>query len=434
MWDKILTFLSSLWRTLSETLIYIGTPYDLIFALIDVLILSFIFYTLLKIVRDSRAWQLLKGLIFIVVLGIVSNFVGLTALGFLLSRTISLFAIAFVVLFQPELRRTLETVGRTGFKIVSNEDTAGGILSYQAIEALVQACGEMAEKRTGALIVIERTTPLGDLTDQENAVEVDANISATMLKQIFYVGSPLHDGAVLIRHGRIAAARIHVPLTEAYHLRKDLGTRHRAAIGSSEIGDTISIVVSEERGTISIGVDGRLYTLDNEDALRMQLHRLLLPETTDKKRRFTIKRRSQSTEYLQSGPTKKTKAGLAVLSALLAVIFWFFVQISVNPVLEQSYQVPLLYSAEESLEEKGLAVQYRIMDVRVVLRGRRNTLESLSNRSVSAYVDLSQVDQAGSQECPIQVTTNSNRFTNVDSISPGKVTIVVRPIHEEGSK
>lgn len=434
MWDKIVTFFQSIWLTLSEAFLYIGTPYDFAFAAVDIIILTVIFYTLLKVVRDSRAWQLLKGIIFILFLGAISNFVGLTALGFILSRTISVFAIAFVVLFQPELRRALETVGRTGFKLVTTEDRMSGVWTHQAIESIVQACGDMAEKRTGALLVIEQTTPLGDLEDQENSVEIDANISATMLKQIFYVGSPLHDGAVLIRHGRLTAARVHVPLTDAYHLRKDLGTRHRAALGASEIGDTISVVVSEEKGTISIAVDGRLYTLDNEDALRTQLHRLLLPESSERRRRFGLRRKTSDTERLSQGPTKKTKAGLALVSFILSVFFWFYVQATINPVDQETYQVPLLYTNEDSLADKELAVQYRLMNVRVDLKGRKNTLDALNNRNVSAFVDLSKVEGPGRQELEVQVETSSNRFTQIDQLNPGRVTVIIRPIYEEGSK
>lgn len=430
MWQRLVDFFQDVWLTLLETLLYIGNPYDFIFAVLDIVILSLIFYQIIKLIRDSRAWQLLKGLSLILFIGALSNFLGLTALGFLLAKTISILAIAFVVLFQPELRRALETVGRAGFKVVTTTSPLNGFLSRQSIEALVQSCEEMGKKRTGALIVIERQTPLGDLEDQENAVAVDANISTTMLKQIFYVGSPLHDGAVLIRHGRIAAARVHIPLTDSYHLRKDLGTRHRAAIGASEIGDTIAIVVSEEHGTISITIGGHLYTLDNSDALRMQLYRLLLPEEADQKKRLVFK--SPGKEERGAQPPRKVRAGLAVASVLIATFFWFYVQFTINPVVQRSYQVQLLYSREESLAEHNLAAQYKIEDVNVTLRGRKNTLDGLTNRDVKAYVDLSQVKEAGSQELSVQVETKTRSYTKVDTLSPSQVSILVRPHLKDG--
>lgn len=424
--NRIGRFFAALWQSFFEALLFLGGPYDIAFAAIDVLVLSFIFYFILKIVRDSRAWQLLKGILLIIVVGLLSDWIGLSALGFLLSRTISVFAIAFVVIFQPELRRALETVGRSSFKMLSTDEYASESKTHQMIESIVRACSEMAEKRTGALIVIERTTPLGDLEEQENAIVVDAAISTTVLKQIFYVGSPLHDGAVLIRNGRVAAARVHIPLSDNYHLRKDLGTRHRAAIGASEIGDAISIVVSEERGTISICIEGRLYVLDNDDALRTQLHRLLMPDEDRQKKRlpFIHVRKSAAPVIKQS---KKQRAVLLIASVILAFGFWIYVQTSINPVRTQTYQVQLIYLNQSELEEKGLTAQYRIESIRIALRGRKDTLASLSNRDITAYIDLGKITGAGTQELPVEVKTSSNRYTVSDSVTPGQVLVSVRP-------
>ena len=277
-------------RSLSEGLLFFGGPLDVFLTLIDISVTTLIIYFILKLVRDSRAWQLLKGLVFILAFALITSALGLHTIGFLLNSTISLFAFAFVVLFQPELRRALETVGRSGFRVMPDLfakdmiDMSGSI--HQLIESIVTACEYFSNTMTGALILIERTTPLGDLQSQENALTLDSAVSATLLKQIFYIGSPLHDGAILIRDGRIAAARVHVPLADSYHLRRDYGTRHRAAIGASEIGDTVAVVVSEERGSISIALGGQLFELNNGDALRAQLFALLQPErlSTAKKR------------------------------------------------------------------------------------------------------------------------------------------------------
>lgn len=424
--NRIANFFISLFRSFSEAVLFLGSAYDIAFAVIDVLVLTFIFYFILKIVRDSRAWQLLKGILLIVVLGLFSNLLGLTALGFLLTRTISIFAIAFVVIFQPELRRALETVGRSGFKVISIDEGSSESRSTQMIESIVQACSELAEKRTGALIVIERSTPLGDLEEQENAVTVDAAVSATMLKQIFYVGSPLHDGAIVIRNGRVTAARVHIPLSDNYHLRKDLGTRHRAAIGASEIGDTISIVVSEERGTISLCIEGRLYVLDNADALRTQLHRLLAPEENNKRKKrlpFLYMRRQRTGVQ----PSRKQRAMLMVVSLFLAVAFWLFVQVTVNPVVSQFYSIPLTYINQDLMEEKGLSALYRIETIRISLSGRRQTLESLGAGDVSAVVDLSKVSESGLQDLPVEVRINTNSYTETNAVSPSNITISIRP-------
>ena len=226
----------------------------------------------------------------------------------------------------------------------------------------------MAETRTGALIILERQTRLGELIEQENVVQLDAAVSATMLLQIFYKGSPLHDGAVLIRDGRLTAARVHVPLSDNYHLRKDYGTRHRAAIGASEMGDAIAVVVSEERGCISLALEGRLYTLDNADALRTLLHKLLAParpgvslavpgqpvppgpaaapEAASRSRRryrtCADRIRDRPADRLATGrkPTNGRPAAcptsqrmlLMIASLAIAIVLWLYVQVTINPV------------------------------------------------------------------------------------------------------
>lgn len=275
-------FIQNLLDDLASGLIFFGGPFDIFVAVLDILATALVVYYVLKILRDSRAWQLLKGLALIIGFALVCSLTGLTTVGFLLNNTISVFAIAFVVIFQPELRRALETFGRSSFSMISSaiatEDVEVSTRSiHHLIESIVRACEKMSANQTGALIILERQTKLSDLIEQENVVVLDAAVSATMLQQIFYKNSPLHDGAVIIRDGRISAARVHVPLSDNYHLRKDYGTRHRAAIGASEIGDTIAIVVSEERGSIGLTLEGRLYILDNADALRTLLHKLLSP-------------------------------------------------------------------------------------------------------------------------------------------------------------
>lgn len=285
LFQSIKDFLSNVWRIISDGLLLFGGPVDTFLAIVDILATAFVIYYILKLLRDTRAWQLLRGLLLIFAFGIFASMVGLDTIGFLLNRTISLFAIAFVVIFQPELRRALETFGRSSFNVIASTFITddGTDTIHQLIESIVNACDVLSKNMTGALIIIERSTKLGELQEQENAVSIDAQVTSSLLQQIFFQGSPLHDGAVLIRDGRVSAARVHVPLSDNYHLRREFGTRHRAAVGASEMGDAISIVVSEERGSISIAIDGKLYVLSNADALRTQLHRLL-PVKPEEKR------------------------------------------------------------------------------------------------------------------------------------------------------
>ncbi|MDD4542106.1 MAG: diadenylate cyclase CdaA, partial [Eubacteriales bacterium] len=243
-------FFSGIWQSMTDGLLFLGGPIDMFVSALDILITTLVFYFILKLFRDSRAWQLLRGILLIIAFAIVTSFLGLNTISFIFNNTISILAIALLVIFQPELRKTLEKLGRSRLvKVISPKERENAVDSgsRHLIESIVSACESMSKTRTGALIIIERSTRLGELQSQENAVQVDSSVSTTLLKQIFYTGSPLHDGAVLIREGRIAAARIHVPLSDAYHLRHEFGTRHRAAVGASELGDAIAVVVSEER-------------------------------------------------------------------------------------------------------------------------------------------------------------------------------------------
>ncbi|NLZ70972.1 MAG: TIGR00159 family protein [Clostridiaceae bacterium] len=432
--DEIVNFFKNIFTSLQEGILFIGEPLDVILSVIDILITTLIFYYILRIIRDSRAWQLLKGIVFIVVLTIIAKVFGLSLLSFLLLNTISIFSVAIVIIFQPELRRTLETVGRSGLGFISSK--GGGYFgektattTSQLIESIVQACHDMALTKTGALIVIERQTPLGDLQNQENAVQIDSPVSTSLLKQIFYNGTPLHDGAILIRNGRIAAAKIHIPLSDNYHLRKDYGTRHRAAIGASEMGDAISIVVSEEKGTISLAIDGILYVLDNSDALRTQLHSLLLPDEEEKKH-FKIFRKKEKKNIVVQ-PTKKSRKFLLMLAALLTSVFlWLYVQITVNPITSKTFNVVLSYQNTEALKEKGLEATYSAETVQLSLTGRKNLLDGMTNRDIEAYIDFNQVEEAGIQSLNISIDKNTPLYTRTDYLTPDKVTIAVRPYNE----
>lgn len=447
IFEQVKDFLQNLLQSFREGLLFIGEPLDVLIAILDIAVAAAFFYFILKIVRDSRAWQLLKGIALIIFISVISNLIGLDSVGFLLNNTISIFAIAFVVIFQPELRRALETVGRSSFNVISGNlvDAKSGNLStaHAMIEAIVNACDYFSKTKTGALIVIERSTPLGDLEEQENAFRMDDIVTETMLKQIFYLGTPLHDGAVLIRQGRIKAARVHIPLSDNYHLRKDFGTRHRAAIGASEMGDAIAVVVSEERGTISFAVDGRLYVLDNSDALRTQLHQALNLDDEEETKRFgflrrRIKNRKERRSYLGSDtkPKRKQRVGLLVISIILSVSLWLYVQITVNPIDSKNFQVDLVYEHQETLAERGLEMAYPVRDVQIRIIGRKNLMESLTNSDITAYVDLNEINEVGIHKLPVQVKKNTSLYTRTENLSPETVTVVVRPYDygEQGGK
>ncbi|NLM19904.1 MAG: TIGR00159 family protein [Clostridiaceae bacterium] len=434
--DQLVTFFKNLFDSLQEGILFIGEPLDIALAATDILITTFIFYYILRIVRDSRAWQLLKGILFIVFLTIIARVFGLSLLSYLLMNTISVFSLAFVIIFQPELRRALETVGRSGLSLFNPRvgdyqgEKAATTVS-QMIESITQACGEMAEANTGALIVIERTTPLGELQNQENAVEIDSPVSTSLIKQIFVDSTPLHDGAILIRYGRIAAARIHIPLSDNYHLRKDYGTRHRAAIGASEMGDALAIVISEEKGTISIAIEGRLYVLENSDALRTQLYRFLLPDEEKTKGRFRLLRRRKKSKLMLGPKIPKTRRILLIfVSWISAFALWLYVQATVNPIEAKSFSVPLSFENVEISQERGFEITYPTKNIQITLTGRKNLLDSMTNRDLDAYVDLAQIEEEGIQTITINISKNTPLYTRTDHITPNEVTIAVRKIEK----
>ncbi|MDO4546143.1 MAG: diadenylate cyclase CdaA [Bacillota bacterium] len=223
--------------------------------IIDILIVAFVVYKLLGLIKQTRAEQLLKGVLLLIVATFVSDFLNLHTISWLLKGIVALGAVAILVVFQPELRRALEFMGRK--KIVKAplgqmEKEKG----KQITGHIVRAVESFSKDRVGALIVFERETALSDII--ESGTIVDAELSEELLGNIFYEGAPLHDGAVIIREGRVYAAGCVLPLTHNNTIGTELGTRHRAGIGITENSDALTIIVSEESGIISMASDGQL--------------------------------------------------------------------------------------------------------------------------------------------------------------------------------
>lgn len=250
---------------------------SLIRTLVDISIVTFIIYKVINLVKETRAWQLIKGIIFLIIASELSKILKLNTIAYILSNTLSILAFAMVVLFQPELRRGLEQIGRSRFKdIFSFEDTEKKIRTTAMIEEIINACGELSKTFTGALVVIERETKIGEII--KTGIEMDSSISSELLINIFTPNTPLHDGAVVIRENKIKASACFLPLTDNPNLSKELGTRHRAALGITEVSDAIAIVVSEESGKISFALNGGLVRNLNSDTLRKALNKNLIEQ------------------------------------------------------------------------------------------------------------------------------------------------------------
>jgi diadenylate cyclase len=256
---------------------------DFVLMLVDIGIISFIVYKVIQLVRETRAMQLVKGILFIVIGLKAAQLIGLKTVAFILEGAISLLGFSLIVLFQPELRRGLEKIGNSGFQnlllIDYDEDQ---LRTTASIEAIVKCCAHLSEEYIGALIVIERNTKIGDVIN--TGTQMDSNISYELLVNIFTPNTPLHDGAVIIRNNKIKAAACYLPLTENSTISRELGTRHRAALGITEVSDAISIVVSEESGKISYAHNGGLTRNLTPDTLRKALYRFLLDKGSSKKR------------------------------------------------------------------------------------------------------------------------------------------------------
>jgi len=238
--------------------------------IVEILIISFLVYHLLLWVRDTKAWTLLKGFVVIIVFLVAAAFFNLSTILWLAEKVFSVGIIAVVILLQPELRRALEQLGNKGFKngFLSLDllRTPDGNFSDKTLNEIIEAAFDMGKVKTGALIVVEQNQELTNYED--TGIAVDAVVSAALLKNIFEHNTPLHDGAVIIRGDRVMSATCYLPLSDSTKLSKKLGTRHRAGVGVSELTDSMTVIVSEETGRVSVAYEGKLR--ENVDKERLK--------------------------------------------------------------------------------------------------------------------------------------------------------------------
>ena len=242
-----------------------------VWSVLDILVVAFIFYKGYMLIKETRAEQLLKGIVFIIALIPVSHILKLDMLNFIINKTLTIGVLAMIIIFQPEIRRVLEHLGRSTFDDIHNNQSVE--YRNEIVNEIVTAVENLAESKTGALIAIEQGTGLGEVVG--SGTVLDAKVSAALLENIFVVNTPLHDGATIIRKDRIHASGCVLPLTSNNNINKKLGTRHRAAMGLSENSDSLVIVVSEETGVISLAVNGRLTRNYDRDKLKVILLKIM---------------------------------------------------------------------------------------------------------------------------------------------------------------
>ena len=253
-----------------------------VISLLDVAITSFLIYQIISWIKNSQALQVAKGIFIVLVITLLTDLIGLVTINYILTSVMTVGLLALVIIFQPELRRALDRLGSTRFLLNlqkgEREDDTGSV-----IENIIEAVKEMSASKTGALIVIERDSKLGDIID--TGIKLGSRVSKNLLLNIFFPNTPLHDGAVVISRDslKIEAAACLLPLTQSRSLSKQIGTRHRSALGISENSDCLAIVVSEENGTVSYAINGTLSRFADIMTIENLLKETLAPE--DKKSR-----------------------------------------------------------------------------------------------------------------------------------------------------
>lgn len=467
--SQIIEFVNELIKSLASGTLFFGSFGDFIRYTIDIGLVTALIYSILLFIRQTRAWQLIKGIVLILIFVSFCGIMGLDMVGFIFNRLLYVVAILFVVLFQPELRRALETVGlRTSSRFTDpfrHQDKLNSTELSAFINEICLACKEMGRSYTGALILIERKTKLDELLSQENVVRFDSSVTSSVLQSIFYKGSPMHDGGLLIRDGRIIAARCHVPLSVTMHALERTGTRHRAAIGASEMGDTVVVVVSEERGKTSIAVNGRLFEMHDVKELEANLSYLLGLTATDtgksgisrflgifRRRPATAEAAGKSAAAPEKAVSKEsepetevstplviktkeadetsnarrvsgtTRVVFLLLSLFISLFLWLYIQIDNNPVVTRNITVPITYPKEESDR-----YSFPIKDAELRIVGRRNTINSLTAKDIIVTVDYSQMpnNTEGVVEIPVVVSSKDpNVYFRVDNKLPDKVRVV----------
>ena len=287
--NNFIANLSDIWIKL-VSLIY---SYDFIIDTIDILIVAFLVYKLIKFLRESRALHVVKGVILVLVAYFIIKTLDMQASTYLFEMLMSSFILVLVILFAPELRHALESVGRSRFSVLrmlgfNNRNTASQNRQRKAVLEICKACNDMSEKKIGALIVIEREIALNEVIS--TGVKIDADVSKELIGSIFFPNSPLHDGAVIIRDGRVCAAGCILPLTQNTNISSDLGTRHRASIGVSEQSDAVVVVVSEETGQISVVNKGNLQRDVSDGVLIEYLTSYFAPSAQEQPKKLTFYR------------------------------------------------------------------------------------------------------------------------------------------------
>ena len=287
IWNSFVSYMSELSQN----------PLKLLTLILDLAIVAYILYKFIAYAKKSRVWQLLKGILFILIITAISDVLQLKILNFILTAFMPYGVIALIVIFAPELRRMLEQLGTNKLTRYFGIDKDLETKTKEDVYKIVIAATELAKTKTGGLIVIERDININDIID--TGVKMESEVSPQLIVNLFTPNTPLHDGAVIISNNKIAAAACILPLADDKEIAKELGTRHRAGLGISKESDAVSIIVSEETGKISVAIDGNLIADVKEEALR----NILIKHVINK--RFAVERKRRIRQFKLKKENKK---------------------------------------------------------------------------------------------------------------------------------
>ncbi len=296
-------YLDTIREYMNKVAVWLSIP-DMKFPvdILEIFIIAFLTYSLLRWMKNTRAWSLLRGVVVLLIFLFLAYLLQMNVILWLAYRSLNVAVIAAIIVFQPELRNALERIGKQNYFSVLIPDLSKDSderFSDRTLNELVKATLEMAKKKTGALIVLEQKISLADY--ERTGITLDSLVSTQLLLNIFEDKTPLHDGAIIVRGDRIVSATCYLPLSDNMALSKDLGTRHRAGVGISEVGDSLTIIVSEETGGISIALEGILYRNLDSDGLREKL--VVAQNKPEDSKRFKLWGRSGSKGRLKDEET-----------------------------------------------------------------------------------------------------------------------------------
>lgn len=300
MFENLTLSFSGIWNSfVSYMTELVQNPFKLLTLILDLAIVAYILYKFIVYAKKSRMWQLLKGILFILIITAISEALQLKILNFILTAFMPYGVIALIVIFAPELRRMLEQLGTNKLTRYFGIDKDLETKTKEDVYKVVIAATELAKTKTGGLIVVERDIKINDIID--SGVKIDSEVSPQLIVNLFTPNTPLHDGAVIVSNNKIAAAACILPLADDKDIAKEIGTRHRAGIGISKESDAIAIIVSEETGKISVAIDGNLIADVKEEALRNILikhviNKRFTRESQKRIRRLKIKKENKQNQ------------------------------------------------------------------------------------------------------------------------------------------